>query len=587
MSNSSLYEQLPLPSEEQTIRVLSIEPGTKGTMVKASMFKLDLNDPQRPPYNTLSYTWGEPTIVDQIMVNSKPIGVGANLFQALQHIRSSESPIDIWIDAICINQTDNKEKAHQVSQMDLVYRLCEQVYIWLGCSEASSTVDNNPFALVEHFAANKHFHDLPGYYKDVTTGLWSCDTEHVEFTSMWKAFDLVASSPWWHRAWTVQEAVLPAKAVVIYGTWKTLWETFDLCESYRLEHLSNYSAECCGKSYEAVGVSRGFPMDQVMGYVASLKRSRGGAQGYKSFSDISFAFMNRQCFNPRDKIYSLLGFAGSAAASLYPDYTKEVSEVYTEAFRKMMEENDMSPRCLLGEGFNSHKFNLPSWVRDFSVSFDSKFQLGRAQGAYNLFKACGDKQGKLEWTDGKSLLAKGMLVDQVKAVATWVSSSNPDNLKEILDDWRRTCEDNGVKVSTEQRDEVFARVLCGEVTEQAYGQKLLEEDDIDLPNDAQWSVYLGEGNARALPRKYRIAIGSTIDRKVLYVTSSGRVGLSCPGITVGDEVWVVYGSNVPFILRRQSGAGIEHRLVGETYLHGVMHGRCVGDDDSGVDLCLV
>ncbi|ETR98227.1 hypothetical protein M419DRAFT_89610, partial [Trichoderma reesei RUT C-30] len=132
MSNSSLYEQLPLPSEEQTIRVLSIEPGTKGTMVKASMFKLDLNDPQRPPYNTLSYTWGEPTIVDQIMVNSKPIGVGANLFQALQHIRSSESPIDIWIDAICINQTDNKEKAHQVSQMDLVYRLCEQVYIWLG-----------------------------------------------------------------------------------------------------------------------------------------------------------------------------------------------------------------------------------------------------------------------------------------------------------------------------------------------------------------------------------------------------------------------------------------------------------------------
>ncbi|KAL6874275.1 hypothetical protein HDV57DRAFT_524068 [Trichoderma longibrachiatum] len=448
---------------------------------------------------------------------------------------------------------------------------------WLGCSETFGTAHDSPFALVEHFAANKYFHALPGYYKDVVTGLWNCDTENAEFPSSLR----------WHRTWTVQEAVLPAKAVAIYGTWRTSGESFDLCEGYRLEHLANYSGECCGKSYEAVGSSRGFPMDQVMGCVASMKRSRRGAPGYRTFFDISFAFMNRQCFDPRDKIYSLLGFAGSAGASIYPDYTKEVSEVYTEAFRAMMEENDMSPRCLLGEGFNSHRFNLPSWVRDFSAVFDSKFQHGRAQGAYNLFKACGHKLGKLKWMDGKTLLAKGVLIDRVKAVATCVPYSQPSNMKEILDDWRRTCEDNGVKVSTEQRDEVFARVLCGEITEQGFGQKLLEEDDIDLSNDTEWSVFLASGNARALPRKYRVAIKSTIDRKVLYVTSSRRVGLSSPTITVGDEVWVVHGSNVPFILRRQPGTGNQHHLVGETYLFGVMHGGCAGEDGSSEDLFLV
>lgn len=52
---------------------------------------------------------------------------------------------------------------------------------WLGCSETFGTAHDSPFALVEHFAANKYFHALPGYYKDVVTGLWNCDTENAEF----------------------------------------------------------------------------------------------------------------------------------------------------------------------------------------------------------------------------------------------------------------------------------------------------------------------------------------------------------------------------------------------------------------------
>ena len=42
-----------------------------------------------------------------------------------------------------------------------------------------------------------------------------------------------------------------------------------------------------------------------------------------------------------------------------------------------------------------------------------------------------------------------------------------------------------------------------------------------------------------------------------------------------DEVFVLSGGDVPFILR-QSGSG-EHRLIGEAFVHGIMNGEMLED----------
>ncbi|CAN9199875.1 unnamed protein product [Alternaria alternata] len=516
----TFHEQLPLPSDEKSIRVLSIRPGVKGTTIEASLFKIDLNDPDRAPYTTLSYTWGDAAIVNYVLVNGEKMGVGTNLFQALQDIRSPDESIVIWVDAICIDQTDNIEKSHQVSHMGLVYRLCERVYIWLGSPGDSDLVRSNPFAVVEHFAAEKHLYELPGYHKDKSTNTWRLDTNNAESISIWEGFGLVAKSPWWHRAWTVQEAVLPDQAVVI-------------------------------------------------------------SPGFKTFSEVSFAYMNRQCSNPLDKIYSLLGLPSLSKIELCPDYTKEVSEVYVEAFCKMVEEAEMSPRCLLGDGFNSERFNLPSWVRDFSAIFDPRFQLTRAHVDYYLFKACGDLSGKLEVKDQKHLLTHGIFIDRVKAVAKWTYIWASPNFWKILHNWRRTCDENGASVRTDRAVDVFARVLCGGVIQRGDGRSgLLEENDVDLPIDSDWSEFWATGNGDVFSSSYASACSVASDRRILYVTCSGRIGLSFPNTKVGDEVWVIHGSNVPFILRRRSETSAQHRLVGDTYLQGVMDGSCARREDS-------
>ncbi|CAN9179786.1 unnamed protein product [Alternaria alternata] len=577
----TFHEQLPLPSDEKSIRVLSIRPGVKGTTIEASLFKIDLNDPDRAPYTTLSYTWGDAAIVNYVLVNGEKMGVGTNLFQALQDIRSPDESIVIWVDAICIDQTDNIEKSHQVSHMGLVYRLCERVYIWLGSPGDSDLVRSNPFAVVEHFAAEKHLYELPGYHKDKSTNTWRLDTNNAESISIWEGFGLVAKSPWWHRAWTVQEAVLPDQAVVICGSWRTPWQSFAMYEKVMRHYVPNHADGCCRNADLALSSSQAMSLNHVAHNTKMLLGSRCVAPGFKTFSEVSFAYMNRQCSNPLDKIYSLLGLPSLSKIELCPDYTKEVSEVYVEAFCKMVEEAEMSPRCLLGDGFNSERFNLPSWVRDFSAIFDPRFQLTRAHVDYYLFKACGDLSGKLEVKDQKHLLTHGIFIDRVKAVAKWTYIWASPNFWKILHNWRRTCDENGASVRTDRAVDVFARVLCGGVIQRGDGRSgLLEENDVDLPIDSDWSEFWATGNGDVFSSSYASACSVASDRRILYVTCSGRIGLSFPNTKVGDEVWVIHGSNVPFILRRRSETSAQHRLVGDTYLQGVMDGSCARREDS-------
>jgi hypothetical protein len=73
------------------------------------------------------------------------------------------------------------------------------------------------------------------------------------------------------------------------------------------------------------------------------------------------------------------------------------------------------------------------------------------------------------------------------------------------------------------------------------------------------------------PLQHEIEASSGNVRR-LFKTSGQLMGIGPKSIQVGDEVWILAGANVPFILRGLDGGGKGHRLVGETYVHGIMHG---------------
>lgn len=86
-------------------------------------------------YIALSYTWGDPGTTDTIMINGQRFEVTRNLYLALHQLRESTffaTGIKLWVDAICINQKDTRERSLQVQRMRDIYIQAFHTFAWVG-----------------------------------------------------------------------------------------------------------------------------------------------------------------------------------------------------------------------------------------------------------------------------------------------------------------------------------------------------------------------------------------------------------------------------------------------------------------------
>ncbi|KAF2820100.1 heterokaryon incompatibility, partial [Ophiobolus disseminans] len=83
-------------------------------------------------YDALSYTWGSIVNMKHITCNCQRLEVTENLFDALSVLRHRYIDRYLWVDAICINQNDAKERAQQVQKMLMIYQNATNVIAWLG-----------------------------------------------------------------------------------------------------------------------------------------------------------------------------------------------------------------------------------------------------------------------------------------------------------------------------------------------------------------------------------------------------------------------------------------------------------------------
>ncbi|RMJ08859.1 hypothetical protein CDV36_011538 [Fusarium kuroshium] len=130
---AQLYDSLPLPHGTQFIRVLDIPEKSSETDagLTGSLRIVDLKD--SPRFTALSYVWGKAS-GKSINCNGYKVKVTDSCFEALSSLRAVLGSFTIWVDAVCINQMDDDEKAAQIPLMDEIYTWAEAVYIWLGPS---------------------------------------------------------------------------------------------------------------------------------------------------------------------------------------------------------------------------------------------------------------------------------------------------------------------------------------------------------------------------------------------------------------------------------------------------------------------
>ena len=134
----SSYHHSPLP--EGNVRLLRLLPHQdESSRIECLLSDSHLLDSGTAhPFDALSYAWGSGDSSKSILINNSEYAVGANLHAALLHLRDRFVDRIVWVDAICIDQTNTNEKSQQVQSMAKIYAKASRVIVWLREAAATS-----------------------------------------------------------------------------------------------------------------------------------------------------------------------------------------------------------------------------------------------------------------------------------------------------------------------------------------------------------------------------------------------------------------------------------------------------------------
>lgn len=119
------------------IRVLDLLPSRKrNAPLECKTREIALGDPHEP-YKAISYVWGERVGTCPISCNGREMLVTPNCRDALLQLRSWYRTRTLWIDAICIDQSDTGtlERNEQIKYMGQIYHKASCVIVWLGIAD--------------------------------------------------------------------------------------------------------------------------------------------------------------------------------------------------------------------------------------------------------------------------------------------------------------------------------------------------------------------------------------------------------------------------------------------------------------------
>jgi hypothetical protein len=169
---------------------------------------------KKESYEAVSWCWGKEAADQVLRVHQGDevvaFHISKNLESALRALRKHNEVRQLWIDAICINQKDTKERNQQVPRMDKIYGGAANVCIWLGESS-----DDSKLAM--------------DFIRERVLELWKFDEliENRKLAKHWAALIRLMKRPWFSRRWVVQEIALSTHGGTIYcGKDHNSWQDF-------------------------------------------------------------------------------------------------------------------------------------------------------------------------------------------------------------------------------------------------------------------------------------------------------------------------------------------------------------------------
>ena len=118
-------------SNADIIRLVVLEPArSEAAPLKCSIATISLSGQpsQHLEYHAVSYCWGDqqaqvaqPLEIRDQVGSTSHLKITPNVDAVLRRFRSPTGRQRLWIDAVCINQEDELEKAQQIPEMGRIY----------------------------------------------------------------------------------------------------------------------------------------------------------------------------------------------------------------------------------------------------------------------------------------------------------------------------------------------------------------------------------------------------------------------------------------------------------------------------------
>lgn len=585
------------------------------------VFALD----EAPAYYALSYCWGSNHQHVSIQINTNILNVNPELYAGIRRLKqlSLESlELDqkveyVWIDKICINQDDTREREVQVQLMGRIYSQSVRTVIWLGpdklsCHSAWTLIDQIYDLFRSEYPAALSLTDMPmRLYSDsyhAASGLPNWDS------TAWEELRTLLGLPWFTRIWVVQEVVLSSRdPFVVYGMHVHSWTRFAWTATWlrRSGYLRLTEIPKVVLNIDSIG---------------NLRRSQVRWPLDVLLFDTSHKF---HATDQRDKIFGLLGLAAEThdasnmPEALRPDYHLDVEAIYRKTALFLFQQKcSLSTMTRISAGCGSlmrdqrmHNLkSLPTWVPDWSdfatratpslswVSYSTTREPATLQFPQHYLASSGLPADFLDTVNDTTLRISGILADQVTQTIRFGSERlSKARLVEslalsITGVWKMaaplipkkgisTWVDHIIRVTTADQHELGGRDRDQVLKDgSAYLYEfILKDGDGELAMEKPFAEpvivnaikELSEGGD---PEAYAALAANYCFNRTFVITLAGKMGIGPIDSQSGDNVAILYGGQIPYIIRRREP---DWALLGESYIEGLMSGEAIRSRDQG------
>jgi hypothetical protein len=608
--DSQLYTPLP-PGH---IRFLILDPGSDLDAVSIAIGHFDLNNPPKFAefLEALSYTWGKPT-PSQIVYcrgeNHGRLSVSPNLHDALVALRLEHHSRFLWIDQICINQTDNEEKSVQVQLMGQIYSKASRVLIWLSkevflCQDLDNHF-NTILKLWDKLIAECGSSRSEGESQQTINNVSEVSEE------CWATIKLVFGHPYFTRIWMVQEVVMARECSVVVRKGLIDWRF--------IEWIGNFlqqGKESWGRFPLSPEMRKNTRCLQKMLTIRGRLRAPTWETPERwCLLDLARKVWMFEATEQRDKVYALLGLLSfenhCIPQDLIPDYTAAAS--YQQLIWKATVTAYTKEACLISllHCHPGSKVSLPSWVLDVEDNSASwtRYLFG---SKYYSFGASGESSSGVQpvINDVFPLSFKvtrlGTILRQA-SLAAWKDRSTWDLAQEGFSATFPLTNEATYKLFLSSFELIEGRLP----TE---GGAVLMQSIVDFCRAFLCDLSFKSRRLTTPTESQEVAVletllrtakqNSTIDEMGDYLTAVRAVcqrvygmrfceislplqvqsedaltmGAMCwapKEAQVGDTVAVIHGFRIPMLLRRVPGAEERYRFLGICYVHDFMDGQAL------------